>query len=707
MNDQTRPELPNPPAARNGANGGNGGNGSQVGSAAGSLEAVLNAFGEPQASPLANLQALVAALRPRRGSDAEAPTRAIHAVCHLLATRPELRAAFRAALLDYLAGRRPTSLYVDAGLYPNRGFFSEMQRRLSRTLLPEDIDDNYLRDVVAAVFDQSSDATWVAAVDEVVWQEFYAALALSELGEGAGARWMGDLVEALRVLSYRIAAIGLEPELLRIEPQLEAYESPFLGQNVEALEVVASWQRWLASGADAVALGVELPDDGSHLHVLFDQARKLVERVRQRASRDGTSLSLTLHLKRLTQNLDRAEAILAILNAWASERRLDAAVVPAVRLVRQLVVAECRKNDLRAFWRDSVELMARRVTDHAGRAGEHYITESRGEYFAMFRSAALAGFFIALMALCKMAIGKAGLAPLIEALAVCLNYGVGFVLIHIAHGTVATKQPAMTAAAIAGAIGEGSAGSARARGEAYDRLAGVIARTVRSQLVAILGNVIVVVPFAMLVGYALLQWLGGPFPDADKAQHLLDEIHPWHSGSLIFAAIAGVCLFLSGLISGYYDNLAAYNRIPQRLAALRPLRRLLGEARLSRVVGYVENNLGALAGNFFFGFLIGGVATFGVLFGLPLDIRHITFASANLGYAVNTFNFALDPVTLGITALGVGLIGLVNLVVSFSLSLWIACRSRQLSIAEAAPLTGRVWRLFRSKPREFFLPPRA
>jgi site-specific recombinase len=37
---------------------------------------------------------------------------------------------------------------------------------------------------------------------------------------------------------------------------------------------------------------------------------------------------------------------------------------------------------------------------------------------------------------------------------VSLNYGLGFVLIHILHFTVATKQPAMTAARLAAAIEE-------------------------------------------------------------------------------------------------------------------------------------------------------------------------------------------------------------------------------------------------------------
>jgi len=37
--------------------------------------------------------------------------------------------------------------------------------------------------------------------------------------------------------------------------------------------------------------------------------------------------------------------------------------------------------------RQSVGLLALRVTENASRAGEHYITETRSEYFAMWRSA--------------------------------------------------------------------------------------------------------------------------------------------------------------------------------------------------------------------------------------------------------------------------------------------------------------------------------
>ncbi len=220
-------------------------------------------------------------------------------------------------------------------------------------------------------------------------------------------------------------------------------------------------------------------------------------------------------------------------------------------------------------------------------------------------------------------------------LAFCLNYGLGFVLIHVLGGTVATKQPAMTANAIAASIGE-----ARGHTRDLEALADLIARTVRSQLAAILGNIGVAIPVAILIGLAIQSATGAHFVTPEKAHDLLGEVDP-RSGALFFSAVAGVCLFLSGLIAGYYDNLSAYNRIPERLLQLRWPRRLLGEARMLRVASYVENNLGALAGNFFFGFLLGGATALGVLFGLPLDIRHIAFSSAYVGYAATALDFSL------------------------------------------------------------------
>jgi len=118
----------------------------------------------------------------------------------------------------------------------------------------------------------------------------------------------------------------------------------------------------------------------------------------------------------------------------------------------------------------------------------------------------------------------------------------------------------MTAAAIAASIDEHSG-----KQPDLENLTSLIASLVRSQLAAILGNVFLAIPMSVALGLAVFWLTGVPFIDTEQAGHLLEGIHPLHSGALIYAAIAGIGLFLSGLIAGYYDNLGTYNNIPRRL----------------------------------------------------------------------------------------------------------------------------------------------
>ena len=134
--------------------------------------------------------------------------------------------------------------------------------------------------------------------------------------------------------------------------------------------------------------------------------------------------------------------------------------------------------------------------------------------------------------------------------------------------------------------------------------------------------------------------------------------------------------------------------------------RLLGEYRLQRVANYVGDNLGALAGNFLFGFMLGGTTLLGFLFGLPLDIRHVAFSSAFVGLGFVGLDGHPNAWLLLWSVLGVAAIGTINLVVSFSLALNVALRSRQVSGTPWKTIIGAVWRHLRQKPRDFFMPPK-
>lgn len=658
-----------------------------------SLQKALEGFDLSYTETLSQLAVLVDTLRPLQDEDADAAVEKLRELCRLLDVGPEFRGDLRGALLDLFTQRRLVLLFATSGIYPETGLMAETLRRLSHKLLPEAVDPVQMKDAFGRIF-RRRDARWLDQVPVAEWIALIRALRFDEAKDTTGmARLKGDLLEALRVVAHRIAASGLEAEMLRLDPQLENHESPFLAQCEEALA--------FAGRAEQADLENAIPaEDDRHYLVLLEQCRETIERVRRRAQQQGASFHLTFRLRRLRQHLDRAQALIALVAALGSGE--DALTVErSAELWQKLAVAECRRNDLRRFWRQNLELVALRVTENAGHAGEHYISENRPEYFGILRSAIGGGFVIAFMAASKLLIGDLGLAPLTEVLAFCLNYGLGFVLIHMLHFSVATKQPAMTANAIAAAIGEGSG-----RERDLEPLVDLVARTVRSQFAAIAGNIGLAVPTAMLLALAVYWQAGEHFVSPEKAHHLLAEINPIGSGALIYAAIAGVCLFLAGLVAGYYDNLCAYNRIPERLLQLTWPARLLGTARWGRFAAYVENNLGALAGNFFFGFMLGGVAGIGVLFGLPLDIRHISFSSAYWGYAMIGLNYGVEWQVSGLAAMGVLAIGLTNLTVSFYLALSVGLKARGITFAQRWKLLQAIARRLLRQPREFLLPPK-
>jgi len=638
------------------------------------------------------LAELVNSLRPEHPARGERAANLVLSLCHVLDTQPQARAALRQALLSVLGERKPVSLYVDAGIQPSTGFFAEIWRRLSHKILPGAINPAYLKDLFALIFPHQSDEQWVLAVPEETWLELLDALRFDEEVPQEGLPpAIGGIADAVLVLSYRISATGLEPELIHGHPELEDYASPFIAQNIET----AKYLKQFVEDEDGSG------EDQRQVLVMLDQCRQIITLIKRTTSQHGTSIRLTFLLQRLLQQIERQEALLEVLGALREDRSGRSAYPLFVALFKTLVAAECHKNDVRQHWRENMELLSLRVTENASRTGEHYITETRAEYFGLMRSAMGAGVVIAFMAMLKIMAAGRHLAPLTEAIVFSLNYGLGFVLIHLLHFTVATKQPAMTAAAIAASIGE-SGGKTRE----MDGLATLIARTLRSQSVAILGNVLLAVPVAMLIGWGFFQLSGNHFVAPEKALHLLADTDPLHSGALFYAAVAGVCLFLAGLIAGYHDNLAIYNNIPQRLRALPWLARLIGQRRLDRVAHYVENNLGALAGNFYFGLLLGGMTGLGVLLGIPLDIRHIAFSSAYLGYSLVGLDFHAPVQVVVLAVLGVGLIGLTNLLVSFGLALVVAMKARRVTFVQWRTLLAKLRQRLYQQPSEFFLPPR-
>jgi len=658
------------------------------------VAAALAAFRNPEADALELIRRLVAVLRPQGRNDHTVDER-YESMLARLETDAELCLAFRLHVVHFLATRRLVTFFTDSGILPGTGFFSEWWRILGNRILPEAPDERRLKDCLHVVYDRTDDWRWLEQIPAEQSQRLWKLIAPSDGMHGIDWRSIQEqMLDSVLLLAHRVSGLGVESELMRASPNFDDDTPRFVALSAEALDFVNTFR---ASLDDAT----QTADDGSQLLVIADQCQETLQRIRKRALTVGTSLHLSYILMRSEQSLTRLAELVAILSAGQFSATQHEAIEAWAEFARTAFLAENRRNSLGFYMTQLSRLLAVRVTENAARSGEHYICETSADYSHMWRSAAGAGVLIGGMALLK--IFAAGLhAPLfVEAFLFSMIYGLGFVLIYLLGMTVATKQPAMTAQTLAGLLGD----LKPTRSADLERLVDVVAAVCRSQLAAIGGNVMVALPVAIGLGIGLSALVGQPVIQVGKGAHLLADLDIL-SWALPHAAIAGFYLFLSGLITGYFDNQAAYAEIGQRIGRLQWLRRLAGKERAGRVGAYIQDRLGGIMGNFLFGCMLGSTGVIGTILGLPLDIRHIAFSSANLGYALIGFQFELPLRVVLWAVLGIAAIGLTNLAVSFALALRTALGARRIQFEHWGPLLGAVWRRFRHQPRTFLLPPR-
>ena len=129
-----------------------------------------------------------------------------------------------------------------------------------------------------------------------------------------------------------------------------------------------------------------------------------------------------------------------------------------------------------------------------------------------------------------------------------------------------------------------------------------------------------------------------------------------------------------------------------------------GKERTKKIANWYDKKWSGVISNFWFGVFLGSTASVGLFLGLNLDIRHITFASGNLALGLYGANYVVSNSMLFWGIFGIGIIGLVNFLVSFGLSLGLAFRSRNIPLTELRPIFSSIKRRFLSKPMSFFFP---
>lgn len=636
---------------------------------------------------------LVERIRPEDSRNTEEIEAKFNAFIRALLLTPNAVATLQTFTLRIINRYKQTGLFSDTGILSLDGFWNQLNQRIGAHILPLIPDPQQLQELFRKVFYHRTDKYWLDYFDAADWQRLFSILNQGHSNQPEKTRIKDELIKALTILSYRISGIGLHPEFINAQPELMEYESPFLVQNREINEFIQEYKKRY----NTVALVDSItPPDASQALVMLEQCHDVAAKVRRSTRRIGVSVSLTYMLALLEQCLERVEILLNMVMDDDDLRYKSIGL-----FIADITEAIYSERSVRALLATNSELLALQVTENASKTGEHYVSTDKQGFLAMYKSAAGAGVIIAIMATLKTLMARVSMAPLMQAFSYSMNYSLGFMLIHVLHFTVATKQPAMTAAALAATVQQRK-GTKMAQ---IAELAALIVNIIRTQFVAILGNISIAIPVAALIALTWDYALHEPLMTHAKAAKTLHDLNPFTSLAIPHAAIAGVCLFLSGLLAGYFDNMAVYRKVGPRLKADVRLAQLMGQQRLLRFSDYIERNLGALAGNFMFGIMLGSMGTLGFILGLPLDIRHIAFASANFIQGLININ-GPDVGLIVVSFLGVLLIGLTNLFVSFSLTIIVALRARRVRFEQWKPLAKLVMTHFLTRPSDFFWPPK-
>lgn len=644
-----------------------------------------------------DLRELVEALRPKKPSAYKEAEQNFYALIAFLKAYPEFRQGISQCFEQIFEQYSPLSLYTESGILPDTGFFSETFSRLGQKLLPALPKEGELRSLLKKVFYKSSDYLWVQSLPYSIFQEFFQALGLAEglakVGEqGDISPSFHQLINALLILSHRITAIGLMPDLVDKLPGIKELQSPFFSLNRE-LGIYIEKLR-----LDPRRIYNEEEEDYRHILVMLEQCRESIEYIYRNKDKYGVSLRLTYILMRLEQHLKRLEILLFLVEK--EQKQLWGEKL--VYLFKRFVRSENQRHSLRRHLSSHLALLTAKVVDHTSHTGQHYAARNKAEYNTIYKAALGGGAVVALLVCIKSIIAQWHIAPFGEGFLFSLNYALGFVLIYVLHYSLATKQPAMTASALAASIATDQK-NRKNKGHSSESIQ-LVKQIVRTQFISLWGNVLLSFPVAYILAGAYYVLAGEHLVGEEKALKMAKELHLWQSGSLFFAALTGFYLMFSGLVAGYYDNLAVFRRIPERLRAHPLLQRIFSQHRLNIMSDYVGKKLGGLASNIALGILLGSTASLGIIFGLPLDIRHVTFGAGGLAVAVVGTGHSLGLELFLWAALGVVGIGFVNVFVSFNLTLMLALRARSVSRKQMFALYGRLFREFRLRPRGFFLP---
>lgn len=569
----------------------------------------------------------------------------------LLEQNPTWRKSFVSTLSLAVREMSGVALFARAGLSTHPSFLQDLLQRFQEKLLPQAPFDQDLPSFLREIFPHEEDSLLVTAIDEDVLKRI---IAIFRDDADLILHLDGELRQTAQILATQV----LHSALI------------FSTQTSAKLETLESWPekklvRWTDRlAADRDGNGLATGDPGvrtAEFRELIEQCRENIARANDRFTELGISVDQVYLLKQRRRWLDRLEIVIELLLEDAvRDRKIRA-------FIAQLISDLHQSRSFQSFIRDNLSLLSQRIVQRNSEVGEHYVTYDWKQFRHMLWSASGGGAVTSFTVFIKLMLSKLNAAGFIQGFLEGANYAVSFLVIQFSGFTLATKQPSATAPYLAAKL-KLSLGEARK----------AIIALLRTQFIAVLGNVMFVIPLCLAVSWVSVV-AGAPTLSKEKALYVF-----WSSDILgptpLYAVFTGGLLFSASLIAGWFENWVVLHRLPERLENNLASVRYFGRSRLF-LAGILRDKSNAIAANVSLGFLLGLAPQFLKFFGIPMEVRHVTLATGAFFSALpHVWGEGLGWGAYVRTVSGIGMIGLLNVAVSFSLAFLLAASSSSVRV---------------------------
>ena len=604
-----------------------------------------------------------------------------------LKNNEEIKNNFRDYLFILFSNKSFAKALTDANILSENAFFPELKKRISYKFLPPVEDENTVSYIISKVlFNPKSDSNYIKNINPEDGSEFFKLMEIEKISTLPKVK--KELLISANILALRSVGNALEAGIAKMVPEYKNFDNPFVALQSELDSLIGRFK-------EDENLQINSKDvDYKQIKIYLQQCLDFVDKAFKNASKFGISSKINQSLLKIRQQLKRIQDIIPILVVDNEEDIL----INSKNLVSNTLKYNSHRNNVRELIDDSTRLISHLITSHTAETGTHYIATSSKEYLKMFWKASGGGIIVGFLCIFKMMMSYSHGSEFSHAVLYSLNYAFGFIIIYLLGFTLATKQPAMTAATMAKVLSDESSSDKN-----YKEFANLVAKLSRTQFIAFVGNVLWSFPVALAIIYGM-DWFRDENFAAAKADKLLKDLNPIESKAILHACIAGFFLFISGIISGNISNSSIFNQVPERISQSPFLNQVIGAKNSKKLSDFYTKHWAGIISNFWFGIFLGVIAPLGVFLGLDLDIRHITFSAGNFALALYGKGFDIDTYTFVISLVTIFLIGAFNFIVSFGLSMLLAFRSRKVNFGELTIIYKSILKYFIKNPLRFFIP---